>query len=435
MGRADQTAENLGDRRDGQVRCATRNSGTDDLNGGESRPTIVLKTEVFQGDVDPILELLGRWEEYRRRGEEPPDDWTGAIDAGMREELDRRIQRRKRLNALIDLRNPRVGEAAAPEGPLPLFPGHETLGRIGRGGMGAVYKARDTELERIVAIKTIAEGRFASPDQRERFRDEARAVARLQHPNIIAIHAIGEHDNQPYLVLEFAEGGSLAARLVETPMAPRDAAALLETLARAVHAAHQAGVVHRDLKPSNILLTAQGVPKVSDFGLAKLMDADGGRTVTGQVMGSPSFMAPEQAEGRSKQVGPAADVYALGSILYQALTGRPPFLGESQIETLKLVVSNEVVPPRRLRPDVPRNLETICLKCLEKEPSRRYRHRARPCRRPAIGTSRAGRSSGAAPAPWSMAANGVAATPAWPRRASPPPRSPWSSSSARPAPR
>ncbi len=155
-------------------------------------------------------------------------------------------------------------------------------------------------------------------------------------------------------------------------MAPREAAALLETLARAVHAAHRAGVVHRDLKPSNILLTAQGVPKVSDFGLAKLMDADVGRTVTGQVLGSPSFMAPEQAEGRSKHVGPAADIYALGSILYQALTGRPPFLGESQLETLKLVVSNEVVPPCRLRPDVPRDLETICLKCLEKEPSRRY---------------------------------------------------------------
>ena len=155
-------------------------------------------------------------------------------------------------------------------------------------------------------------------------------------------------------------------------MVPLRAADLVEKLARAIHAAHQAGVLHRDLKPSNILLTAEGVPKVSDFGLAKLLDADSARTVSGQVLGSPSYMAPEQAEGRSKSVGPAADVYALGAILYQALTGRPPFLGESQLETLKLVSVNEVVPPRNLRPDIPRDLETICLQCLEKEPGRRY---------------------------------------------------------------
>ena len=297
--------------------------------------------------------------------------------------------------------------------------------------MGAVYKARDTELDRIVAIKTIAEGRFATSDQRERFRAEARAVARLRHPNIIAIHAIGEHDDQPYLASEFAEGGSLAQRLVEKPMAPREAAALLEILARAVHAAHQAGVVHRDLKPSNILLTAEGVPKVSDFGLAKLMDADSGRTVTGQVLGSPSFMAPEQAEGRSKDVGPAADVYALGSILYQALTGRPPFLGESQLETLKLVVSNDVVPPCRLRPDVPRDLETICLKCLEKEPARRYSDAmalADDLRRYLEGRPILAR----APARWNGPGAGVAATRAWPRPASPPRRWRPSSPSARP---
>ena len=238
--------------------------------------------------------------------------------------------------------------------------------------MGVVYKARDLKLDRIVAIKTIAEGRHATPDQLDRFQAEAHAVARLRHPNIIAIHAIGEHENRPYLSLEFAEGGSLAQRLAEKPMAPREAAALVETLARAVHAAHQAGVVHRDLKPSNVLLTADGVPKVSDFGLAKLLDADSGHTVTGQPIGTPSYMAPEQAEGHSKHVGPAADTYALGAILYQALTGRPPFLGESTMETLKLVTSTEVVAPRRLRPDVPRDLETICLKCLEKSPPKRY---------------------------------------------------------------
>ncbi len=344
-----------------------------DASRREPEPsTMVLGSEPFDVPLDPVLNLLNRWEDYRRRGEEPPSDWTAGLDPGLLAELNRRIERRKRLVALLGLSGPDGrGSGGGPES-LPTFPGLEVLARIGGGGMGSVYRARDLALDRVVAVKTIAEGRFATPNQRERFRSEARAVARLHHPNIIAIHAIGEHEGQPFLTLEYADGGSLATRLAEHPMPTAEAAALIATLARGVHAAHAAGVVHRDLKPSNILLTAGGVPKVGDFGLAKLMDGDAGRTITGQVLGSPSFMAPEQAEGRSRHVGPAADVYALGSILYQALTGRPPFLGESQLETLKLVVSNEVVPPRRLRPDVPADLETICLKCLEKEPGRRY---------------------------------------------------------------
>ena len=253
----------------------------------------------------------------------------------------------------------------------PDIPGHQVVGDLGRGGMGVVYKARDLNLNRIVAVKTLVAGHQATPDQRERFRSEAHAIARLRHPNIIAIHAIGEQDDRPYLSLEFAEGGSLAQRLTEKPMAPREAAELVETLARAVHAAHQAGVVHRDLKPGNVLLTAESVPKISDFGLAKLLDSDSSGTLSGQPIGTPSYMAPEQAEGHSRQVGPAADIYALGAILYRALTGRPPFLGESTMETLKLVTSTEAVPPRRLRPGLSRDLETIALKCLEKDPSRR----------------------------------------------------------------
>jgi serine/threonine-protein kinase len=257
-------------------------------------------------------------------------------------------------------------------GSWPSIDGLEWLGVIGRGSMGIVYKARDVSLGRIVAIKTIAQGQHAALEQRNRFQAEARAVARLRHPNIIAIHQIGEHGSQPYLSLEFADGGDLDERLAEKPTGPREAAELTETLARAMHAVHEAGVLHRDLKPRNVLITSDGVPKISDFGLAKLLDAGSECTASGQVMGTPSYMAPEQAEGHSKKIGPAADIYALGAILYKALTGRPPFLGSTALETLKLVSTTEVARPAQLRPDVPNDLETICLKCLQKEPSKRY---------------------------------------------------------------
>jgi eukaryotic-like serine/threonine-protein kinase len=250
--------------------------------------------------------------------------------------------------------------------------GFEIIDVLGRGGMGIVYKARDLSLRRVVALKTITELPASTPGQLERFVDEAQAAARLQHPNIVTVHSVGEHRGRPYFALEFVDGGDLKQRLAEKPLAPMAAAELLETLARAVHAAHKAGIVHRDLKPSNILLTSDGVPKVADFGLAKLLGGDSARTVSGQVVGTPSYMAPEQAGGYSKDVGPTADVYALGAILYEALTGRPPFLGISQVETLSLVVSTEPVAPRQSRPDIPRDLETICLKCLQKEPGKRY---------------------------------------------------------------
>jgi eukaryotic-like serine/threonine-protein kinase len=350
-----------------------REPDTDKPLGAQDGPAASKETMPLEETyADSLFDLLAQWEELYRQGEEPPPDWPGFADPALWNELRQRIERRKRLHALLKLPHaPAEGEPGADE-PLPSFPDHEILGELGRGGMGVVYKARDKKLDRIVALKTIAEGQYATPDQRERFRAEAQAIARLRHPNIIAIHAIGEHAKRPYLSLEFAEGGNLAQRLLAGPMAARTAAEIVETLARAIRAAHTAGVVHRDLKPSNVLLTAEGIPKVSDFGLAKLLDADSGRTLSGQVLGSPSYMAPEQAEGHAKLVGPAADIYALGAILYQALTGRPPFLGESQLETLKLVVTNDVVAPRSLRPDVPRDLETICLKCLEKEPDRRY---------------------------------------------------------------
>jgi tetratricopeptide (TPR) repeat protein/predicted Ser/Thr protein kinase len=255
---------------------------------------------------------------------------------------------------------------------LPAIPGYEVLGVLGRGGMGVVYQARQTALRRLVALKMILAGGHATDEQRARFRTEAEAAARLQNPNVVQIHEVGEHDGLPFFSLEFVDGGSLAKRLDGTPWPPRQAAQLVEVLARAVHAAHQRGIVHRDLKPANVLLTADGTPKVTDFGLAKVLDATAGPTNTGAVLGTPSYMAPEQAGGYPHPTGPATDVYALGAVLYELLTGRPPFKGETPLATVAQVVGKEPVPPRALQPGVPRDLDTVCLKCLQKEPAKRY---------------------------------------------------------------
>jgi tetratricopeptide (TPR) repeat protein len=254
----------------------------------------------------------------------------------------------------------------------PQVPGYEILGVLGRGGMGVVYQARQTSLRRLVALKMTLAGSHATGEQQARFRTEAEAVARLQHPNVVQIHEVGEHDGLPFFSLEFVDGGSLANRLDGTPRPPRQAAQVVETLARAVHAAHQRGIVHRDLKPANVLLTGDGVPKITDFGLAKMLDATAGATDTGAVMGTPSYMAPEQTGRYAHPIGPATDVYALGAVLYELLTGRPPFQGETPLATLEQVVADEPVPPRRWQPGVPRDLETVCLKCLRKEPAGRY---------------------------------------------------------------
>src|SRR5262245_16897870 len=257
-------------------------------------------------------------------------------------------------------------------GGLPAVPGYQVLGVLGRGGMGVVYQARDLSLSRVVALKMVLTGAQAAPEQRARFRAEAEALARLRHPHIVQVYAYGEHQGQPYFALEYVEGGSLAERLGGTPLQPKAAAALVEPLARAVHYAHQHGVVHRDLKPANVLLDLDGTPKVTDFGLAKRAEAGSGLTASGAVLGTPSYMAPEQAGGQSKHVGPLCDVYALGAILYECLTGAPPFRGPTPLDTMLLVVSKEPVPPTQLQPKVPRDLETICLKCLRKEPGKRY---------------------------------------------------------------
>jgi PAS domain S-box-containing protein len=252
----------------------------------------------------------------------------------------------------------------------PAIPGYEILGELGRGGMGVVYKARHLALNRIVALKMILHAAYASDRHHERFRREAEAVARLQHANIVAVYEVGEHDDCPFFSLEYCSGGTLGEKLDGTAWPAHRAAELLQTLARAIHAAHRAGIVHRDLKPGNVLLTSEGQPKITDFGHAKRLGEER-HTRSGEVFGTPIYMAPEQASG-NRDVGPATDVYALGAILYELLTGRPPFLAETPMDTILRVVGEEPVPPRRRQPQVPRDLETICLKCLQKDPKRRY---------------------------------------------------------------
>jgi tetratricopeptide (TPR) repeat protein len=268
---------------------------------------------------------------------------------------------------------------------------------LGTGGMGVVFAARQERPRRLVALKMLLAGPHAGRQRLARFRTETEIVARLQHPNIVPIFEVGEHDGRPYFTMEHVDGGSLAQKLAAAPLPPREAAELVEALARAVQFAHERGFIHRDLKPSNVLL-ARGhkrpacepdrkptsedacgyVPKIADFGLAKQFDSDdgtlvpGGQTVSGAILGTPAYMAPEQAAGGSAAVGPPADTYALGAILYECLTGRPPFRAATLLETLEQVRTQEPVPPGRLQPRLPRDLQTVCLKCLEKEPARRY---------------------------------------------------------------
>ncbi|MFO0891548.1 MAG: protein kinase [Isosphaeraceae bacterium] len=256
--------------------------------------------------------------------------------------------------------------------PAPTIAGYEIERELGRGAMGVVYLARHVRLNRPCALKVILAGSHADPVILVRFLTEAEAVAKLQHPGIVQIHHIGEADGLPFLELEYAPGGSLDRALDGTPWPARRAATLVEALAGALAEAHRRGVVHRDLKPGNILIAADGTPKVADFGLAKSLNMESGLTATESILGSPTYMAPEQAEGRAKEVGPLADVYALGVILYELLVGRPPFRGATVLETLEQVKSAEPVPPSRLVPGVPRDLETVALSCLQKEPAKRY---------------------------------------------------------------
>lgn len=274
---------------------------------------------------------------------------------------------------------PIANKAGVPQSAnLPAIPGYELLDELGRGGMGVVYRARQLSLNRLVALKVIARDESR---ERMRFRLEAESIGRLQHPNIVQVHEIGESDGREYFAMELVPGGTLAQALVNNPLDTRAAAALLEILARAVEYAHSQGIIHRDLKPGNILVTGADsgagqlpflIPKIADFGLAKRIGVDSSQTTTGVVVGTPSYMAPEQAAGLGNLIGPACDVYALGAILYELLTGRPPFRAASPVETLQQVMAIDPVAPARLQPGVPRDLETICLTCLAKEARKRY---------------------------------------------------------------
>ena len=267
-----------------------------------------------------------------------------------------------------DTSPPKVVESFRPR----QFGDYELLSEVARGGMGVVYRARQNGLSRIVALKMILGGRLATPEDVQRFRTEAEAAARLKHPNIVSVFDVGEAEGQHFFSMEFIEGISLSQLLLKGPLTGVQAVRYLRALADAMYYAHRHDVVHRDLKPSNILLDADDKPHITDFGLAKRMTEDQGQTRTGTVLGTPSYMAPEQAQGRTREVGPAADIYSLGAILYECLTGRPPFRGDSVFETVNQVINDAAIAPRTLRPGIDADLERICMKCLEKDPALRY---------------------------------------------------------------
>ena len=334
-----------------------------------------------------LLDLVVEWEDRQAAGRAASPEELCHDCPELLEDLKECLRAAAGMNAVLDARGSLPDDPAGrtevlTEPPLifgdvqhetwPVIPQYEILEELGHGGMGVVLKARQIALGRIVAIKAILSHGPIREEQRRRFLWEAKAMARLQHPNIVQIHEISQQGEHPFLIMEYVEGQSLSASLAGKPLPPRKAAELLAVLARAVHVAHEHGIIHRDLKPNNILLAADGTPKICDFGLARHFDSAADRTQTNQVAGTPSYMAPEQVLGASGTQGPAVDIYALGAVLYESLTGHPVFQAGNMLDTMQLVLKQQPVPPRQWQPKTPRNLETICLKCLEKAPGSRY---------------------------------------------------------------
>jgi serine/threonine-protein kinase len=346
-------------------------------------------------DDNRVTDLALRWEELREGGQVVPVEELCRDNPELIEPLRQRLRALRAMDAVLDPPTARPGPASSfgakfaavpPALWFPKVPGYEILGELGRWGMGVVYKARQTQPERVVALKMILPRLCPRAAERVRFRREIEAVAGLRHPNLVTVYEVGEHAERPFYSLEYLDGGSLEKQAGRRPHPPAEAAELVETLARVMHVVHGQGIVHRDLKPANVLLAGGSValpegaappltwwtPKISDFGLSRRLDSHEGPTLSGAVLGTPGYMAPEQAAGHSREVGPEADVYSLGAILYHLLTGQPPFLGLTAYETIRLVAAGDVVSPRQREPGCPPEIEFICLKCLEKIPSRRY---------------------------------------------------------------
>jgi len=345
-------------------------------------------------DDNRLIDLIVRWEELREEGQDVSAEILCRDCPELLPVLRERLKALDAVNVALgtdDLDQETVSWAgdpsekpddghdeasAAAAGPeveaIREIPGYKLLRELGRGGMGVVHLALHIREDRLVALKMLLPGRGASQTERTRFKAEVEAVGRLHHPNLIQIFEVGEHEGHAYFSMEYLEGGSLEEKIASGPLPPLEAAKLIAVLARAIHTAHQHGVIHRDLKPANVMLTSDGIPKIGDFGLAKLRNTKFGPTRTLHILGTPAYMAPEQAAGHSRTAGPGADIYALGAILYRMLTGRPPFVGKSDMMLLLLVAEKEPAPLRDLNPEIPVDLETICLKCLRKKPDESY---------------------------------------------------------------
>jgi serine/threonine-protein kinase len=327
-----------------------------------------------------LAQVLAEVSEQQRRGQKPDVDALARQYPDLADELRQLLAigqiadefGRSQNGAGITISQPTRPSPPIVSGLPRTFGDFELVEEIGRGGMGVVYKAWEKSLKRFVALKMVLRGEHASGADLARFRGEAQSAAGLAHPNIVPVYKVDSENGQAYFSMKYVEGQTLAARVKAGPLPPRDAARYLAAVSRAVHHAHQKGILHRDLKPANVLIDGDDQPLVTDFGLAKRVEGGVSLTGTGAIVGTPSYMAPEQAAGNLGQPGPAADIYGLGAILYELLTGRPPFLAATAVDTLLLVRSEEPVRPRLLNPQIDPDLEFICRKCLEKNPEHRY---------------------------------------------------------------